>query len=100
MLCFSIRVASRFKTPNATNNNNTSTLLRALTPRAFKGSRSILSISNCHCYDPSRTKVLNDAAWTNTPSGSFSPSAAFYNDYRYQRRPSELNEFRSNFPHP
>jgi hypothetical protein len=34
--------------------------------------------------------VLNPAAWTDTPNGQFSPSAAYYNDFRYQRRPSEL----------
>jgi len=45
---------------------------------------------NCHCFDPSTTIVLNPAAWTDTPNGQFSPSAAYYNDFRYQRRPSEL----------
>jgi hypothetical protein len=41
--------------------------------------------------------VLNPAAWTDTPSGTFSPSAAYYNDYRYQRRPSELASFGRTF---
>jgi len=45
---------------------------------------------NCHCFDPSITQVLNPLAWTDSPSGTFSPSAAYYNDFRYQRRPSEL----------
>ena len=33
--------------------------------------------------------MLNPAAWTDTPNGTFSPSAAYYNDYRYQRHPME-----------
>ena len=45
---------------------------------------------NCGCYDPARTIVLNPNAWTNTASGTWSPSAAFYNDFRYMRRPQEL----------
>jgi hypothetical protein len=44
---------------------------------------------NCHCYDPSATFVLNKAAWTDAPGGPFGTAAAFYTDYRYQRRPSE-----------
>jgi hypothetical protein len=44
---------------------------------------------NCHCYDPARTFVLNAAAWANPPRGQFGTSAAYYNDYRYQRRPTE-----------
>jgi len=52
---------------------------------------------NCHCYDPTKTQVLNPAAWTDTPSGTFSPSAAYYNDFRYQRRPSELASFGRTF---
>ena len=34
--------------------------------------------------------VLNSKAWTDTPNGTFSPSAAYHNDFRFQRRPSEL----------
>lgn len=44
---------------------------------------------NCHCYDPNTTFVLNPAAWTNPPAGQFGTSAAYYSDYRYQRRPVE-----------
>ncbi len=47
---------------------------------------------DCHCYDPRNTFVLNPRhAWTDTlPTASSAPSAAYYNDFRYQRRPSEL----------
>jgi hypothetical protein len=44
---------------------------------------------NCHCYDPNKTFLLNPAAWTNPPAGQYGSSAAFYSDYRTQRRPSE-----------
>jgi len=48
---------------------------------------------NCHCFDPSKTFVLNPAAWTDPPAGQFGSSAAYYNDYRTQRRPSENFNF-------
>ena len=44
---------------------------------------------NCHCYDPNKTFVLNPAAWTDPPTGQFGASAAYYSDYRTQRRPRE-----------
>jgi len=44
---------------------------------------------NCHCFDPNTTFVLNPAAWVNPPAGQFGTAAAYYNDYRYQRRPVE-----------
>jgi hypothetical protein len=44
---------------------------------------------NCHCIDPTKELVLNPKAWTNPPDGQFGTGAPYYNDYRYQRRPSE-----------
>jgi hypothetical protein len=44
---------------------------------------------NCHCFDPNTTFVLNPAAWMNPPQGQFGTAAAYYNDYRYERRPIE-----------
>jgi hypothetical protein len=44
---------------------------------------------NCHCFDPSRTFVLNPAAWVNPPVGQYGTAAAYYGDYRFQRRPAE-----------
>ena len=43
---------------------------------------------NCACYDPTRTTVLNSAAWVNPVPGQFG-GAPFYTDYRYQRHPGE-----------
>lgn len=44
---------------------------------------------NCHCYDPNTTFVLNPNAWTEPAPGQFGTSAAYYSDYRRQRRPIE-----------
>jgi len=76
--------------PASPGNNNSLTLLRSTYATRVPGVPLYLVDLNCHCYDPSKTQVLNPAAWIDTPNGQFSPSAAYYNDYRYQRRPSEL----------
>jgi len=44
---------------------------------------------NCHCYDPNKTFLLNKDAWSNPPAGQYGTSAAFYGDYRTERRPQE-----------
>jgi hypothetical protein len=44
---------------------------------------------NCHCYDPNKTFTLNPSAWVDPAKGSFGASAAYYGDYRAQRRPRE-----------
>ena len=40
-------------------------------------------------YDPNRDFVLNPAAWANPGPGQFGTSLAYYDDFRYQRRPDE-----------
>jgi hypothetical protein len=84
-------------TPASPGNNNNSTLLRSTWATRVDGQPLFLKDLNCHCFDPSTTQVLNPNAWTNTPSGTFSPSAGYYNDFRYQRRPSELMSFGRTF---
>jgi hypothetical protein len=44
---------------------------------------------NCHCFDPNRTFVLNPAAWSNPAPGQWGTAAAYYSDFRYERRPVE-----------
>jgi hypothetical protein len=44
---------------------------------------------NCHCFDPSKTFILNPAAWVNPPQGTFGTASPFYSDYRYARHPIE-----------
>ena len=79
-------------------NNNANTLLRGASwSTRVPGQPLFLQDLNCHCFDPSSTQVLNPAAWTDSPSGTFSPSAAYYNDFRYGRRPSELASFGRTF---
>jgi hypothetical protein len=44
---------------------------------------------NCHCFDPTKTLALNPAAWASPAPGTWGTSAAYYNDYRTQRHPTE-----------
>jgi hypothetical protein len=50
--------------------------------------------------DPNRDFVLNPAAWVDAPAGEYGTSPAFYDDFRYQRRPDEQFSFGREFPLP
>ncbi len=51
---------------------------------------------NCKCFDPTRTQVLNPAAWTNVPDGTFANDFSVLRDFRGFRYPTEnLNLGRS-----
>ena len=52
---------------------------------------------NCHCFDPNTTFVLNPNAWSNPAPGQWGTAAAYYSDYRYQRRPVENLSFGRTF---
>ena len=77
--------------PGATNN------LGASLPRSSSGTNAnrvpgvplFTQDPNCHCFDPSDTFILNPAAWTQPGPGQWGTAAAYYNDYRWQRQPSE-----------
>jgi hypothetical protein len=70
-------------------NNLTSILQRGTFANRVPGQPLFLKDLNCHCIDPSKDLVLNPAAWSDPAAGQWGTSAAFYNDYRYARRPGE-----------
>ena len=52
---------------------------------------------NSKNFNPQASLVLNKAAWTDAPAGTFGVSAPFYNNYRWQRQPAESMSFGRNF---
>ena len=82
--------------PVAQNNLNT-VLLRNVTPVSSQvgyanrvpGQPLFLHDLNCHCFDPNQVFVLNPAAWSQPGPGQWGTGAAYYSDYRFQRRPNE-----------
>ncbi len=85
------------RAPYATGTNATNLYLARSLPvgqgntfaNRVPGQSPFLQDLNCHCFDPSKTFVLNPNAWADPAPGQFASGAAYYNDYRYQRRPSE-----------
>jgi hypothetical protein len=75
--------------PASTNNLNTLLFQGTTFVNRVQGVSPFLKDLNCHCIDPTKDLVLNPAAWTNPADGQFGTGAPYYNDYRYQRRPSE-----------
>jgi hypothetical protein len=70
--------------------NSLSTLLfRGTYANRVPGQPLFIKDPNCHCIDPNRDFILNAAAWSDPAPGQFGASAAYYNDYRYARRPAE-----------
>ncbi len=82
--------------PVAQNNLN-SVLLRNTQPASSQvgyanrvpGQPLFLHDLNCHCFDPNKEFALNPAAWAQPGPGQWGTSAAYYSDYRQQRRPNE-----------
>lgn len=52
---------------------------------------------NCHCFDPTKTVVLNPAAWTNIPNGQFGASQSSIRGFRGIRFPTENANMSRNF---
>jgi hypothetical protein len=48
-------------------------------------------------FDPTQQLVLNPAAWTEPAYGTFGASAAYFNDFRWQRQPGESMAFGRTF---
>ena len=87
--------------PASTNSLNTSYFLpTASYLNRVPGQPLFIVDLNCHCYDPTKTLVLNPAAWVNPAVGTYSSSAAYYNDYRSQRHPTENFNIRTQLQDP
>jgi hypothetical protein len=52
---------------------------------------------NCHCYDPTKTQVLNPAAWTNIPDGQWANDFSAIRTFRGIRYPAESGNISRNF---
>jgi len=52
---------------------------------------------NCHCFDPTKTQVLNPKAWTNVPDGQFAANQSSIRSFRGFRTPLESANFGRNF---
>ena len=52
---------------------------------------------NCHCFDPTKTQVLNPNAWTNVPDGQFANNFSSIRSFRGFRYPTENFNFSRNF---
>jgi hypothetical protein len=70
-------------------NQLSSLLFRGTLANRVAGQPLFLKDLNCHCIDPNKDFVLNPKAWSDPAPGQWGTSAAFYNDYRYARRPNE-----------
>jgi Carboxypeptidase regulatory-like domain/TonB dependent receptor-like, beta-barrel len=89
------------------NNSFFTQLARVQNPATFGGSdtfynrvagQPLLSVDpNCKCFDPTTQLVLNPAAWTDAPAGTYGTAAPYYNDYRWQRQPAESLSIGRNF---
>jgi hypothetical protein len=59
--------------------------------------RYTITDPNCGCFDPQHAVILNTGAWTDAPAGTWSTSAPYYNNFRWQRQPAESMSFARNF---
>jgi hypothetical protein len=84
------RYASGMPTPSpAAQNQLGSLLFRGTRANRVPGEPLFLKDLNCHCYDPNTEFVLNPKAWSDPGPGQWGFAAAYYGDYRYQRRHDE-----------
>lgn len=52
---------------------------------------------NCKCFDPTKTQVLNPAAWENIPNGQWGANQSSIRNFRGVRTPLENANFSRNF---
>jgi hypothetical protein len=83
-----------------TSNNSLGTYLPGQSSRQLRvsGQPLYLKDPNCGCIDPTVETILNPAAWVDQAPGVFGSAAAYYGDFRAQRRPSESLSIGKRFP--
>jgi hypothetical protein len=85
-----LRYASGFPIPSPTSTNSLATYyFQSTLFNRVPGVPLFTHDLNCHCFDPNQNFVLNPAAWSNPGPGQWGTAAAYYSDFRYQRRPVE-----------
>ncbi len=93
-----LRYSSGLPIPTATSTNSLATdVFQSTLFNRVPGVPLFLDNLNCHCFDPNKTFVLNPAAWSNPAAGQWGTAAAYYSDFRYQRRPVENASIGRNF---
>jgi len=93
-----LRYASGLPIPTATSTNSLATyLFQSTLFNRVPGVPLYTQNLNCHCFDPNTTFVFNPAAWSNPAPGQWGTAAAYYSDFRYQRRPAESMSLARNF---
>jgi hypothetical protein len=85
-----LRYASGFpiRVPQAQNALN-SLIYQSTNANRVPGQPLFLKDFNCHCIDPFKDFILNPNAWTDPAPGQWGTAAAYYSDYRQQRRYDE-----------
>ena len=73
----------------AAQNNLAQLLFRGTFANRVPGQALFLKDLNSRSIDPNKDFVLNPSAWSDPAEGQWGTAAAFYDDYRFQRRPSE-----------
>jgi hypothetical protein len=92
-----LRYASGYPIPSPYGQNGLNSILLRSLPGSSTGTffnrvagqPLFLKSLNCHCISPFSQLSLNPAAWSDPAPGQFSTGPIYYNDYRYQRRPTE-----------
>ena len=85
-----VRYASGMPVPVPASQNQLAALVfQNTTMNRVEGQPLFIKNLNSDEYDPNADFVLNPAAWSNPGPGQFGTSPAYYDDFRYQRRPDE-----------
>lgn len=93
-----LRYASGLPIPVPMAQNQHSTLVFQDTRmNRVQGEPLFLKDLNSGDVDPNKDFVLNPKAWVDPAQGEWGTSPAFYDDFRYQRRPEEQLSFGRNF---